>query len=150
MIFSATDLTAIKNAIEADTTALGEWNAGNTGLLCQYLNSVPSPSQNVTREDVPSGELFHCLVASDLSALTAWELTALQLAAQAGTIDFTKSTVTSGLASIFPSSSPTYANIMGIAVRPATRLEAIFLSGGVSTHYGDQIDLPTLLVAMAS
>ena len=64
--------------------------------------------------------------------------------------DFTQSAVTAGLAAIFPSTSATYANIMGIAVRAATRLEAIFLSNGVSTHYGDQIDLSVLLAAMAS
>ncbi len=150
MTFSASDLTAVKNDIEGDSTALGYWTAGSTGLLCEYLNSVPSPSQNVTREDVPSGELFHCLVASELSTLSAWQLTALQLAAAAGTIEFTQSAVTAGLAAIFPSTSATYANIMGIAVRPATRLEAIFLSNGVSTHYGDQIDLSVLLAAMAS
>lgn len=148
--FAASDLAAIKTAINADSTALGEWNAGNRGALCAYLNAVPSPSQNVTREDVSSTELFHCLVPGDLANLGVWQQTTLQLAAASGVIDFTNADINSGLTSIFPTTSKTYANIMAIAVRPATRLEAIFLANGVSSQYGATIDVPTLIQAMGS
>lgn len=148
--FDSADLAVIKNAINADATALGEWNAGNRGALCAYLNSVPSPSQNVTREDVSSDELSHCLVASDVAAIAQWAQTVPTLAAQNRRIDFTKANVAGGLTSIFPSTSQTYANIMQVAVRPATRLEALFLTNGVSAHYGDTIDVPTLIAAMGA
>lgn len=151
MNFSASDLTAIKNAVNADPTALSDWNAGNRGNLCAYLNAAPtSGAQQVTRKDVSNAELFSCLVPGEVATLAQWQQTILQLTSAAAPIDFTNASIAAGLVSIFPASTQTYKNLMAVAQRAATRLEAIFLVSGVSSHYGDTIDVPTLIAAMGA
>ncbi len=150
-MFSASDLTAIKNAVNADPTALAAWNAGNRGNLCIYLNSAPATgAAMVTRKDVTQGELFTCLVPSEIATLAQWQQTILQLTSAAAPIDFTNASIAAGLVSIFPPTTQTYKNLMAVAQRAATRLEAIFLTNGVSSHFGDQIDVPTLIAAMGA
>ncbi len=150
MNFSASDLLAIKNAVNADQTALADWTAGNRGNLCAYLNAVPATPQMVTRKDVSNAELFACLVPSEVATLAQWQQTILQLTSAAAPIDFTNASIAAGLVSIFPATTQTYKNLMAVAQRAATRLEAIFLSNGVSSHYGDTIDVPTLIAAMGA
>lgn len=149
MSFTAAQLAAIKAAVNADATALADWNAGNRGTCCDYLNSAPATGATpIIRPDVTNGELFHALVATEVLALSAAQLVMLQLAGQAGTIDFTNPNVAGGLSAIFASSTQTYKNVMAIAQRAATRLEALFVTNGVCAVYGAQIDADTLVQAM--
>lgn len=144
-----TTYATIKAGVNADQGALALWNAANPGACCDYLNSAPSTGPVLlTREDVSNTELFHALVTSDVASLQPWQLTMLQLAGQAGTIDFTNPNIASGLAEIFPNTTKTYANIMAMAQRPATRLEAMFTNNGVCSQYRARIDVNTLLEAM--
>lgn len=150
-MLSTTDLQTIKAGVLADATALADWNAGNTGVLLAYLNSTPSSGAvAVTRKDVSNTELFHALVATEVLALTAGQLAMLQMAGLAGVIDFTNANVAAGLPNLFASTTQTYKNILAIAQRAATRLEALFTSNGICSQYGVQLDLPTLQQAMKS
>ncbi len=115
-------------------------------MCCAYLNA-PSTTM-LTRTDVSNTDLFHAMVATDVLALTAPQLNMLQLAGLAQTIDFTNPNVATGLTAIFPATSKTYANILALSQRAATRLEAIFTTSAVSSQYGAQIDVPTLIEAL--
>lgn len=151
MSFTTAQLQAIKSAIAADAEMSADIAAGNPGAVAALLNAVPATGATaVTRTDVSNTELFHCLEPADVSTLAPWQLTMLQLAGQAQVIDFTNPVVASGLGSIFPNTTKTYANIMGIAQRPGTRLEALFTTSGVCATYGAQASVADVLAAMAS
>jgi hypothetical protein len=148
--FSATDLQAIKAAISGNATALADWTAGNPGTVAEWLNAASTT--NLTRMDVTNTELFHALVASEVLALTVQQLTMLQLAGAAGRIDFTNANVAGGLSAIFPSTSKTYANIMTLAQRAASNLEAVFTSSAVCRPdvYGMRADVALVIAAMGA
>lgn len=148
MSFTAAQLATIKSAVQADATAGPLASSGALGQLAAYLNSAPTTGAAlVTREDVTPTELFHAIVYAEFSALGAPALAMLGLAKAAARIDFTNANVASGLTQIFPSTTQTYANIMAIAQRAATRLEAIFATGGVSQVYGQTIGVSDLIAA---
>ncbi len=150
-MFTAADLQTIKTAIQADATMSADWSAGNPGAVAAYLNAVPSSGPvSILRPDVTTQELAQALDITELLALTQTQLSVLQLAGLARTLDFTNANVTAGLAAVFPSTTTTYTNLMAVAQRAATRLEALFSANSVCAQYGAQIDASTVILAMKS
>lgn len=150
MSFSASDLAAIKSAIQADATALAFVNAANPGGCAEYLNAVPAAPTLIWRPDVPVAELLTGVVWSAFVALSTGAIAAWQALTSGGTVDATSANVRAGFVTIFGSGSQTVTNLSAIAQRPASRLEALFSVSAVCSHYGEQIDSATVQAAMVS
>lgn len=149
MSFTPTELASIKAAVSADATALAYWTAGSAGLCCAYLNA-PSPTPVlIWRPNIPVAELLTGVVWSAFVALTPQVQAAWAALTAGGTVDSTNANIRAGFVTVFGAASATVANLAAIAQRPASRLEAIFSSGGVSTQYGATIHVADLIGAMA-
>ena len=155
MALTATQLATLKAAIQADATAAAYWTAGQTSPLVEYLNSPPATEPTLLwRENVTARELFHALYGPDVLSLSAQQLAILQLAGIAGSVDFSSINIESGLGQLFGPLSTTAANIAKLAVRPATRFEALYAStqgkASITAVYGHSVDIPTIQQAMAT
>lgn len=150
MSFSASDLAAIKSAIEADATAAAYIAAGNPGACADYLNAASSGPTLIWRPDIPVSELLDGVIWSAFVALSTGAIAAWQALTSGGTVDATSANVRAGFVTIFGSGSQTLTNLSAIAQRPASRLEGIFTTSQVCSHYGEQIDSATVQAAMVS
>ncbi len=156
MALTAAQLSALKAAIQADPYAAPLAASGSVGAVAQYLNGTPTSTAPTLlwRKEVTGAELFHALYAPDVLTLTAPQLAVLQLAGLAGTVDFSNPNIQAGLGRLFGPQSTTAANIAALAVRAATRFEAIFATAqgqaSVTPVYGQQVDAPTIQQAMGS
>lgn len=151
MSFSASDLAAIKSAIAADASASSYVSAGNPGACADYLNTAPaSGAVLIWRPDIPVSELLDGVVWSAFVALSTGAIAAWQALTSGGTADATSANIRAGFVTIFGSGSQTVTNLTAIAQRPASRLEAIFTTAGVCSHYGEQIDSATVQAATVS
>ena len=155
MILTVPQLYALKSAIQADTYAASLSATGSVGALAQYLNNAPSSDAVLLwRKDVTASELFHALYAPDVLTLSGPQLAVLQLAGLAGTVDFSNKNIEAGMGRLFGPQSTTAANVAVLAVRAATRFEAIFATAqgqaSVTPVYGQQVDAPTIQQAMGS
>ena len=149
MSFTTAELASIKAAVTADATALGYWTAGSAGMCCAYLNA-PSPTPVlIWRPNIPVAELLTGVVWSAFVELTPQVQAAWAALTAGGTVDSTNANIRAGFVTVFGAASATVANLAAIAQRPASRLEAIFASGGVSTQYGATIHVADLIGAMA-
>lgn len=129
-MLTAAQLQTLKAAIAADGTlnALPNNPDGNNTIAATF-NAASSPALAIWRRDVGNAEVTSAIVASAYIALTALQQKALDLYITPNTIDATSANVRAGFNSIFGAGT-TLTNLTAISQRTATRLEALFASGG--------------------
>lgn len=129
-MLTSAQLTTLKAAIAADGTlnALPNTPDGNA-VIAAAMNAASSPAVAIWRSDVRNSEITASIVASAYIALTALQQKALDLYVTPATCDATSANVRAGFSSIF-GSGQTLTNLTAVAQRTATRLEALYATGG--------------------
>ncbi len=124
-------LLVIKNNILADSTLNEFWNQANPSAIAYLYNADSTPAFYVWRTSISVDEYRNAIVWNEVDTLTVgkariWEwLTGRMTLAIAPS----KVVVRQGIADTFASNTTTRANLLSIAYRQATRLEAILATG---------------------
>lgn len=148
MSFTAGELQAIKAAINGNSAALADWNAGNPGAAAEWLNSASATL--IWMPAVPVSVLLTGVVWSAFIALSTSQQAAWQALTAGGTVDATNANIRAGFTSIFGAGSQTLTNLAALAQRAATNLEALFTTSGVCSLYGAMATEADVRAAMAS
>lgn len=114
---------------------------GNTNLkgIARYYNSVAVPKVDIWKPDLTIDEITNVIVMSDFIAITAARREAWMAMSQATFINATLAQVRANFVSIFGNNTATTNAVTAIAKRPATRFEALFITGEASSRYGYQV-----------
>lgn len=139
----------LKAAILGNSTLAAFITSGQTGALAVYANTVPPTGTTlVWRPNISAIELNGAIVWSDFIALSQGQRDAYRAMTQAP-IDATQATIRAGFTAVFGAASPTLAAITALAQRNATRFEALYVVNGVTPMFGQRLDVPSILKAMA-
>lgn len=148
--FTLTQLQAIKAAINGNATAAADIAAGNPGAVAGMLNAAASPQVMVWIPNLAVSVMLTGVVWSDFVALTQGQRDAWRALTSGGTVDATNANVRAGFTTVFGSPSTSLTNLANLAQRPASWLESIFTTGGVSSLYGASASADDVVVAMKS
>jgi hypothetical protein len=134
----AIDYTALATEINNDPSALGyavPKNAGNDQGVADVINLVRAgASFQVNREPIARETFIENINSTEFAALTALQLSRLQVILTGATVDINGTNTQSNLLGIFPNSNvagTTKSNISALLKRQASRAEVLFGRGTI-------------------
>lgn len=136
MPLSPTQLTALKAGIQAETNAafVGYRNAGQTGLMAEWLNDIKTPTANAWRTAVPPQDIDEATPWTRFDTLAASKRESWNIGFLRYGRDFSKQTIRRWVTDVWGSAtanSDAESILTGAGLRPITRAEAIL--GGTTT-----------------
>lgn len=127
----------LKAAILADANASPARLSGDHGSIANYLNS---PGAGVVfRPSITVAELNTAIVWSEYTLLPVASQNCYQAMIAGGSVDGSNPNVRAGFASIFATATQTKANLIALAQKVPTKLEAIFVTSNVCPLFGTNI-----------
>lgn len=109
------------------------WVPGNDAEIARRLNLMTSPPFLVLRDEVPARAIFEAIVWTELQSCTDAERDVIRIALSFGTVRPTAQTVRDGLWALFnkPTTEVSFNGIRMACIRVASRIEALFATGGL-------------------
>ena len=145
------DLATLAAAINADPnlTAAVQQQAEQT--IAVYYNTVPASPTLVWNPSIPLSTIKKAIDwtadANGFQTLTATKQNAyLAITADGANLDATNVNIRNAFGSIFPATIATA--LQAAAQTPATRFQALFVSGGSTSYYGYQVSQQDVQSAM--
>ena len=134
----ATDRAAFKASVLADNTLSAAVTAQDWPTIAIAYNAPSSPAVMLWRPNVPIAELNNAIDwtgdANGFLLLSVAKQNAYFALTQGGTVDATQVNVRNGFGAIFPASVASA--LATIAQVQATRFQALFSAGSVSSYFG--------------
>lgn len=127
----AIDYQALRNEIQNDPTAIGfaaMVTAGDTGAIADALN-LSRVAINITRDVVPSYEVFDAIVPSEWAALSSQEKNRIQLILSMGQVLVKGTNTRQAFLDAFSAGTTTRTNLAALQTRKGSRLEQLFGAG---------------------
>lgn len=134
MDLTQAQLTAFKNAINADANLTAARNAGDHGAIAAYYNAPASPTVSIYRPNVPSQEVVSCIASNtEWGTLSQASRDYFAILCTQPYVDVTSPNVQAMLIAIFPNATTptTRSALLTALTRAATRLESMVASSGV-------------------
>jgi len=152
MVMTSAQLATLKAAIrdETDPTFASARSAGATSAMADFYNQPASPQVFLWRPDVPIRDLVNAIIFSELEAATVAKRDVWSTLIGGDTIDATKANIRAGFALVFAGTpgSVSVTNLTAAAQRPATRFEALFTAGNVSSVFGQSLSGDDIIAAL--
>ena len=137
MNLSAGQLTALATDINAQGSLASARTTHDAPAVANFYNAASATA--VWRSDLRNSEVVAALVGSDVSALASSGLLGLlQLLVMPLTIDASSANIRSDFTTLF-SGKTSLTNLTAVAQRTATRIEALFGSGGPPITCGTDV-----------
>ena len=144
------DYAAFKASIQADGTLAAAVTAQDWPTIANAYNAASSPSVMVWRPSIPVAELNNAIDwtggANGFSLLSIAKQNAYFALTQGGTVDSTQVNIRNGFGAIFPATIATA--LATVAQVQATRFQALFSTGNVTTYFGYQVSPSDVQQAM--
>lgn len=122
---------ALKTELQTDPSALGYaalLAAGNHAGVAAALN-LPRAGITISRDLIPSHEIFEAIVTSEYTALVAAEKTRLQVILGMGQVNVKGANTRAQLAAMFGAGTATRTAILAMIDRQGSRAEQLFGAG---------------------
>lgn len=129
--FTQAQLTTLKNDMLTNQAA--NVTAGNHGGIAAYYNA--NGAGLIWRPDIGVSELNTAVVWSDFAALTAIKQNTYFAMIAPGIVDATSVNIRNGFTAVFGAGTPSVTNLTALAQRAPTRLEALYVTSGVTAKY---------------
>ena len=134
-MLTSAQASTLKTAIQGDSSVAASVTARNANSIAANYNGTSSPAVSIWIPELTTDAMTAAINLTDWNAITSAEQQYLSLMSQRGYIDATQSGIRSAFATIF-SGKTSLTTLTTAAQRTATKLEALFTTGGVSELTG--------------